>query len=381
MTNSPSLFTHGGKAPSPEIQKEKEKEKKGICVAIGQEKKQFAKQFIDTPEECFSLLKDAKVAWASFGVGNFYTEGQAIASAFGFGDEIVRRLLSDDKSHYYDFNTELGLRLPSVQIDELDVLVIPLAIFIRDGFILTIHSGDSRRLVKFARYVDSFMRKIPARFSRHDQLTILLTRLINENTDRNFDYLRDIEEKGDQMSATLVESKIDRQIIGKRIYLLKHALIVFLDTLWTTLDVVNSLRYGDPDVLSDRKDLLRQIGVLAEEINRQIQLAEHMSEVLISGLEVLQSIYNNQLQELNNRMALTMTWLTVIGTAVLVPNTLATILSGSAFELTRQDAWWYLLLLLVSTVASTWFAYWWVNVKVRLPSRINDQSHQNQHEK
>jgi len=39
----------------------------------------------------------------------------------------------------------------------------------------------------------------------------------------------------------------------------------------------------------------------------------------------MQSIYNNQLQSMNNRFALVTAYLTVLGTAFLVPNTIATI--------------------------------------------------------
>ncbi|MFZ1898023.1 hypothetical protein [Methanoregula sp.] len=53
-----------------------------------------------------------------------------------------------------------------------------------------------------------------------------------------------------------------------------------------------------------------------------------MSNVPALGLEVMQSIYNNQLQSLKNRFALVTAYLTVLGTAFLIPNTIATI-SGS----------------------------------------------------
>jgi len=92
-----------------------------------------------------------------------------------------------------------------------------------------------------------------------------------------------------------------------------------------------------------------------------------MSEVLASGLEVLQTLYNNQLQILNNRMALTMTWLTILGTAVLVPNTLATI-AGSFSGMSTNNLIFYIFLLVWSTGISTAMAYWWVRRKVQLPS-------------
>jgi magnesium transporter len=157
-----------------------------------------------------------------------------------------------------------------------------------------------------------------------------------------------------------------RMEIGKQIYELKHTLITYLNTLWRTLDVLHSLRYGDAALISDSPKMLAQVGLLVEDVNRQISLSEHMSEVLASGLEVLQALYNNQLQLLNNRMALTMTWLTILGTAVLVPNTLATIF-GSLIGLDRNTLIWYLVILVASTAEATYLAYWWVKKKVNLP--------------
>jgi len=130
--------------------------------------------------------------------------------------------------------------------------------------------------------------------------------------------------------------------------------------------VLHSLRFGDAQLISDSPKMLAQIGLLVEDVNRQISLSEHMSEVLASGLEVLQALYNNQLQILNNRMALTMTWLTILGTAVLVPNTLATIF-GSLMGLDNATLFWYIAILTLATAEATWLAYWWVKKKVNLP--------------
>jgi magnesium transporter len=110
---------------------------------------------------------------------------------------------------------------------------------------------------------------------------------------------------------------------------------------------------------------------LSDDVNRHIALSEHMSDVLASGLEVLQSIYNNQLQILNNRLALVMTWLTILGTAVLVPNTIATVLGNSAFNMGPDDRGWYILLLISTTIFATWAAYWWVNKKGLMPRKVD----------
>jgi magnesium transporter len=99
---------------------------------------------------------------------------------------------------------------------------------------------------------------------------------------------------------------------------------------------------------------------MIDEVKGQIGLAEHMSEVLASGLEVMQTIYNNQLQSLNNRIALVMTYLTLVGTAVLVPNTLATIMGNAVIDIGPSDLWWYILMMLGATVAATAAVWWWL---------------------
>jgi magnesium transporter len=196
-------------------------------------------------------------------------------------------------------------------------------------------------------------------------------RIIDQNNDRNFEHLRQIEEHGDNLNKRLMDPRTPRNILGPEIYGMKHALITYLNALWETVDALHDVRYGDAELLTDDSRLLDQLGILAEDVKQQIGLAEHLSEVLASGLEVLQSIYNNQLQVLNNRMALIMTYLTVLGTAVLVPNTLATIFSNPAFAMGPDDIGWYTVLLVVSTVVATALSFWWVKRSGWIPKKID----------
>jgi magnesium transporter len=140
--------------------------------------------------------------------------------------------------------------------------------------------------------------------------------------------------------------------------------------LWATLDVLDSLRYGDAEVLTDDVGLLKRINLLADDVNRQLSLSEHMSEVLASGLEVLQTIYNNQLQMLNNRLAFLATWLAIAGTAVLVPNTLATIYGISAVSehLSYSFVVWSLVM---SIVISTVLVFLVIKWKEWMPRKLD----------
>ncbi len=344
---------------------------RALCVALPISGGKPLKFIGDSPHEFIPFLKESSIAWLNFPVKDIEKDAEVIAINLGFSSTLVPIILSNYLSAYDDRDTELGLMLPAVSVKEFEVNVSPILILIRKDLILTIHNQTVSRLVRFSRYADAFMRKIKPNLLQQDKLTIILTRIIDVNINRNFDHLREIESRGDELSKILMDPMTPRGMIAPEIYNMKHALISYLDTLWATLDVVNSLRHGDAELMTDNSKLLARVGILSDDVNRHIALSEHMSEVLASGLEVLQSIYNNQLQIVNNRLALVLTWLTIIGTAVLVPNTLATILSNSAFDLGPEDRVWYSALLVVSTILSTWAAYWWVKKKGLLPFEVD----------
>ena len=150
---------------------------------------------------------------------------------------------------------------------------------------------------------------------------------------------------------------------------MKHALITYMDALWETVDVLHTMRYGDAELLTNDEKMLNMISLMTDEVKGQIGLAEHMSEVLASGLEVMQSIYNNQLQILNNRFSWVITYLTIIGTAVLVPNTIATMLGNGVFNLGPEDLWWYILLMVGATAGATVLMWWWLRRRSWLPRK------------
>ncbi len=344
--------------------------KRAVCVALPVSGGKPLKLMGDSPHEFIPILKDSSVAWLNFPVKDINKDAEIIGMSLGFSSTLVPTLLSSYLSAYEDRDTELGLMLPAVAVKKFDVLISPILILIRKDLILTIHEENVNRLIRFSRYADAFIRKIKPHLVTEDKLSIILTRIIDENSNSNFEHLRKLEAQGDELSKNLLDPMAPRGMIAPEIYNMKHALISYMDTLWATLDVVNSLRHGDAELITDNPKLLARIGILSDDINRHISLSEHMSDVLASGLEVLQSIYNNQLQILNNRLALVVGWLTLLGTAVLVPNTLATVFGNAAFEMGPQDKGWFSVLLIVSTIISTWLAYWWVKKKGLMPTKV-----------
>jgi magnesium transporter len=249
--------------------------------------------------------------------------------------------------------------LPAATVRVEKMSVHPLFVLIRDNFILTVHCDEINRLLRFSRYAPQFFKKI-AEERLVDKITLILERIIDENNDRNFEYLREIEMHGDAISKSLIEERIAKKQIAHDIYMMKHVLIDYLNVLWATKDVIDSLRYGDADLITNDEKLLGRIGILSDNIDRHIELSEQMSNVLSSGLEVMQSIYNNQLQTMNNRFALVTDYLTVLGTAFLVPNTIATIAGSGVMGGTMGEQWWYVPLLVISTVGATAISLFWV---------------------
>lgn len=319
------------------------------------------------------IILDSALSWVNCTVRDINQGVTEIACALGFSTSFVSTLLSSlnsSLSAYEDMETEFGIVLPAIRVSNLNVEIDPLIILMQKKVIVTIHSEKITRLEKFSRYAEIFMRKMPSDASSNDRITILLTRIIEESNERNFEGLRTIEEQGDEIGKFLLDPKTSRTQLATEIYRMKHALISYLNVLWGTRDVLYSIRYGDAEIITDDTRLLQKISIVENDVTNQISLSEHMSEVLASGLEVLQSIYNNQLQILNNRLSFVMVWLTILGTAVLVPNTLATVMSNSAYAMGPDDMWWYTAIIIISTIVSTWLAYFIVKKWGMFPPKV-----------
>lgn len=338
-------------------------EEKGFCVALCNGKIQ-CRESKNLSDLC-PMIKKASVAWVDYIVEDFEKDLVKMATELGFSEFLVKNFLKNIKSGYWDLGNEMGILLPAIRAKGFDVMLNPLLILMRKNVLVTLHTGETIRFFRVRRYAETLIKKLPEKGLQTDKMTMLLIRLLEENNGRNFDYLQKIEEQGDELSKVLADTKTPRDIIGKDIYQMKHALITYLSGLWSSVDALSSLHHGDADLLTDDPKLLNRLSHLIVDVHAQIGLAEHLSEVLASGLEVLQSIYNNQLQILNNRLALLVSYLTIIGTALLVPNTIATVAGNTMFGFTEKDIGWYIGLILVSTVVATLIA-WWIVMRMKL---------------
>jgi magnesium transporter len=300
----------------------------------------------------------------------------------GFSESFISNLASCDQLNYQDFDNEMWMSFPSIQIRGTDVKGYPLLVLIRKNMVFTVHMRlVDKRFIRLRRYGEAILRKIPVEAKPDDKLTLLLSRIIDANNDSNFRHLRVIEEFGDELNKDLMDQQTDKSKLGPKIYEMKHALIIYMNALWESVDVLQAIRYGDAELLTDDPKLVNLFGVMVDQVKSQIGLSEHMSEVLASGIEATQAIYNNQLTiannqltvsnnqltVLNNRFAKLAAYLTIVGTALLIPNTIATILGNAVWVYGPEHLWLYLLLMIGATVAGSIFMWFWISKKGLLP--------------
>ncbi|MCX8173973.1 MAG: CorA family divalent cation transporter [Thermoplasmata archaeon] len=343
----------------------------GLFVGVNAEGKTTRCSSSNAPDFLPEIEK-CTISWVNFRVDDIENEGLKIATIFGFSSNLYNTLIKEGLSGYFDIDTELGIKLPAVLVERERVQTLPIIIMIRKGLILTIHTEKVIRFFRFGRYADIFFKKIPKNIPIEDKNTIIIARLIDENNTRNFEYLSKIEAEADEINDLMADATTPGIEIAKGIHKVKKMIIQYMNVLWASLDVVHSLRYGDADLISDNPKLLARVTLLAEDLNRQIGITEHMSEVLTSGLEVVQTLYNNQLQQLNNRITWIAAWLAILSTAAIVPNTIATILGSPVWGLDPANPWHvfiYLCLITFPTVWATFFVYTWVKQFAKLPSK------------
>jgi magnesium transporter len=343
------------------------------------------------------LIDHASIAWIDYIIEDFEKEATESANKVGFSEQLVKRLLVDVRGSYEDFDTEMGLLLPAIHADGLDVNVEPLLLLLRGNILVTIHSRKRFRFYQMRRYAESYFKKLPKEMKQEDLLTLLLVRIIDDNNSWNFKQLQEMDERSDDLTMDLKEEIVIRAKVGDQIYKQKHALLSYLSALWGTADTLSSLRYGDADLISDAPQVLEKIVMLQNEVHQQLGLAEHLSEVLASGLECLQSIFNNQLQDknnqlqdrnnqlqdrnnilsernneltaTNNRITLLGAFLAILAAGFVVPNTIATVFSQTnIFMFSPKDMGWYVTLILLSTVVTTVLVYWFVRRIGLLPT-------------
>ena len=259
-------------------------------------------------------------------------------------------LLSGYITAYEDIGDTLGIMLPFIITGDSRTQTTPILIFMKKDLIVTIHDDYGGKIAKLYNYSNSLMRKLPKESEQWaDRQTILLFRLMDEVSETNFSILRTILEQAEQLELDLSGSRQTDRNVSDELSNMKRSLLTFLNAVWATHDTVRNVKYGDPDMLTDDDDILEKFEVILGRLDRQIQMAENVMEIISTGVTVIQTETSNQLTKL-------IVWLTVAATAVLVPNTIATVLGIPDLNISLS---WVVPILIVSTVISAVVTYRW----------------------
>jgi magnesium transporter len=356
-------------------------QKRWFCMGIEPSGKTF-KHEAESSATLLEIIKNSMVTWVDYITDNPMKDLPAVAAQMGFSESFISNLSCCEQLNYEDFDNEMWMSFPSVQIRGTEVKAHPLLILIKKNMVFTLHMRlVDKRFIRLRRYSEAILKKVPLKAEPEDKLTIILSRIIDANNDSNFRHLRVIEEFGDELNRDLMDQQTDKVQLGPKIYVMKHALIIYMNALWESVDVLQAIRYGDAQLLTDDQKIVNLFSAMVEQVKSQIGLSEHMSEVLASGIEATQTIYNNQLTTannqltisnnqltvLNNRFAKLAAYLTIVGTALLIPNTIATILGNSVWVYGPDNLLLYLVLMIGATLVGSVFMWLWISKKGLLP--------------
>jgi len=311
-------------------------------------------------EEVLSVSSSCTVSWTECIVDDLPAAAKEVTKALGITlDPSI--LLGSYLSGYEDRGEILGLMLPIIVFTESKVRPTPMLIYIRKDHIVTIQDEHAGKILKLSEYASTFFRKLPTKPEEWvDRQTTLMIRIIDELSEHNFTVLRMIVESAEQIEIDLAGLRQIPRDLTLEMSNIKTSVLRFLNAIWATHTTVHSLRYGDPDMVSDNGAILAKFDVILAGLERQIEVAEHVLEVLTAGMNVLQT-------EVSNKLGSFLLWLTVIGTAILVPNTLATIYG--AFPAAEGQSLPRFLGLIFSTVGATYATYWFVHKWWKKPRR------------
>ena len=308
----------------------------------------FKKESVNL-EEAARIISLGNLTWIEVVVDDIVAETPQILERLGITME-ASTLLSGYITEYEDAGDTLGIMLPFIFTGENRTQTSPCLIFMKKDLILTIHDDYGGKITKLYNYTDTLMRKLPqSPDSWAERQTMLLFRLLDEVSETNFSVLRSIVERAEQIEVDLAGARQITRDLSLELSNMKRSVLSFLNAVWATHDVVRNLKYGDPDMVSDDDDILEKFEVVLATLDRQIQMAENVLEVISTGITAINTESSNQLTKL-------IVWLTVAATAVLVPNTLATIFGIPDLNITYT---WVIPVLIIATVISSVLTYAW----------------------
>src|SRR4030066_1473972 len=113
-------------------------QKRWFCMSLESSGKTFKKE-AESPTSFLEVVDRSLVTWIDYVTDDPFNDISIVASQMGFGETCVSSLSVCDQLNYQDFDDELWMRFPSVQIRGTEVKAHPFLILIRKNLVLTLH--------------------------------------------------------------------------------------------------------------------------------------------------------------------------------------------------------------------------------------------------
>ena len=120
-------------------------QKKWFCMGLEKSGKTF-RQDSESANNFLDIANKSMVAWIDYITDDPMKDLPVVAAQMGFSEGFISNLSCCDQLNYQDFDNEMWLSFPSIQIRGNKVTAYPLIVLIRKNVVFTIHVRVLRRL-------------------------------------------------------------------------------------------------------------------------------------------------------------------------------------------------------------------------------------------
>ena len=136
-------------------------QKRWFCMSLDSSGKTF-KQEAENPNSFLEVINRSVVAWVDFITDDPLKDLPFVASQLGFSESFISTASGVNQLNYQDFDSEMFMKLPSIQIRGSEVKAHPLLFLIRKNMVFTMHVRlVDKRFIRLRRYSEAILKRIP----------------------------------------------------------------------------------------------------------------------------------------------------------------------------------------------------------------------------
>lgn len=287
-------------------------------------------------------------------------EAAAALAQMKLSDDFKARLFEKSFSRYESFEHFSYIYYRLMSSDSIEAQPVPLSVFLGKDYILTAHLASDIPEKVFQNLQSLVQRK---RISP----SLVLWKLMDYAVTRNGRIIEVIEDAMETMEEEVIAGRFRTESIFR----LKRALIANNKVAWHGRELVLNFKKGVVSFVNSTRAFIPLYDDLYDDLVYQLDVSENLREVLTDSLNIHVSVISNKLNRSIQRLTHVTVVLTVVATAALVPNTVATIFGIPYLPIKAENTYSFLgaslypwqiilLLILIMTIlpAALLWLYW-----------------------